>query len=229
MTEEEWLACPWPFQMLAFLATLDVLDSRVKSRKFRQFMVACCRRWFHFLSDDRSRQAVEIAELHATGNAKRKDLMKVYKDAQAVPRNKSTTGDRDHDRDYFLSIAAYVAATRFSPVTAAHEAANFVVVSTENHSYERMAQVSILHDLFHPFRLITLKPNWLSPTVRSLSSAAYDKRSMPSGELDAACLAILADALEDAGCDNVDILTHLRSPGPHVRGCWALDLLLGKE
>jgi hypothetical protein len=42
-------------------------------------------------------------------------------------------------------------------------------------------------------------------------------------------LAVLADALEEAGCNDAEILTHLRSPGPHVRGCWALDLILGKQ
>jgi hypothetical protein len=52
---------------------------------------------------------------------------------------------------------------------------------------------------------------------------------MPSGELDPVCLAILADALEEAGCTDPSILGHLRSPGPHVRGCWALDLVLGKK
>jgi hypothetical protein len=47
--------------------------------------------------------------------------------------------------------------------------------------------------------------------------------------LDTVCLAVLADALEEAGCDNADLPVHLRGPGPHVRGCWALDLLLGLE
>lgn len=56
-----------------------------------------------------------------------------------------------------------------------------------------------------------------------------DERELPSGHLDAGQLAILADALEDAGCDNADILDHCRSDGPHVRGCWVVDLLLGKE
>jgi hypothetical protein len=52
---------------------------------------------------------------------------------------------------------------------------------------------------------------------------------MPSGHLDPARLAVLADALEDAGCADADLLGHLRGPGPHIRGCWAVDLLLGKE
>jgi hypothetical protein len=52
---------------------------------------------------------------------------------------------------------------------------------------------------------------------------------MAEGTLDPARLTVLADALEDAGCTDADLLGHLRSPGPHVRGCWAVDLVLGKE
>jgi hypothetical protein len=69
----------------------------------------------------------------------------------------------------------------------------------------------------------------LAPIVLALAQSAYDYRIMPSGELDPARLAVLSDALEEAGCDDADILNHLRAAGPHVRGCWALDLLLGKE
>jgi hypothetical protein len=52
---------------------------------------------------------------------------------------------------------------------------------------------------------------------------------IPEGRLDNARLAVLADALEDVGCTDQEILQHLRAPGVHVRGCWALDLLLLKE
>jgi hypothetical protein len=71
--------------------------------------------------------------------------------------------------------------------------------------------------------------SWNGGTVRHLAQAAYEERSLPSGELDTARLAVLADALEEAGCADAAILSHLRGPGPHVRGCWAVDLLLGKE
>ena len=62
----------------------------------------------------------------------------------------------------------------------------------------------------------------------SLAPAAYDDRTLPAGTLDPDRLAVLADALEEAGCDNDDLLSHVRGPGPHVRGCWVVDLLLGK-
>ena len=61
------------------------------------------------------------------------------------------------------------------------------------------------------------------------AQAAYEERELPSGHLSPTRLAVLADALEEAGCRDADLLAHLRAPGPHVRGCWALDLLLGKE
>jgi hypothetical protein len=65
--------------------------------------------------------------------------------------------------------------------------------------------------------------------VASLAAAAYEERLPLNGTLDPARLAVLSDALEEAGCADEAILSHLRSPGPHVRGCWALDLVLGKQ
>jgi hypothetical protein len=64
--------------------------------------------------------------------------------------------------------------------------------------------------------------------IGRLATAAYELRSFPSGEIDPARLAVLADALEDAGCQDAELLGHLRSPGPHVRGCFALDAILGR-
>jgi hypothetical protein len=80
----------------------------------------------------------------------------------------------------------------------------------------------------NPFRPVTLNPAWLTPNVRGLAEAAYDERRLPSGELEGDRLAVLADALEEEGCTEAALLTHLRGPGPHVRGCFALDLILKK-
>ena len=88
---------------------------------------------------------------------------------------------------------------------------------------EEKAQCVLARDIFaNPFRPLTFQPSWRSATAVSLAQAIYDERAFDR-------LPILADALEDAGCDNADLLDHLRSPGPHVRGCWALDLILGKK
>jgi hypothetical protein len=85
------------------------------------------------------------------------------------------------------------------------------------------ALVGLLYCVFgNPFRKVTIDPAWVTPTVASVAQAAYDQRAFDR-------LPILADALEDAGCDSADILNHCRQPGEHVRGCWVVDLLLGKK
>jgi hypothetical protein len=72
---------------------------------------------------------------------------------------------------------------------------------------------------------VTVAPSslvWQDGTVPKLAQSIYDERTFDR-------LPILADALEEAGCDDTDILGHCRGPGPHVHGCWVVDLLLGKE
>ena len=80
----------------------------------------------------------------------------------------------------------------------------------------------------NPFRPTAIDPAWQGPDVKALAQTAYEERSLPAGTLDPAGLAVLADALEEAGCSDAEMLTHLRGPGAHPRGCWVLDLLLGK-
>jgi hypothetical protein len=70
---------------------------------------------------------------------------------------------------------------------------------------------------------------WQGGVVGEIAHTAYEERLLPSGQLDPARLGVLADALEDAGCTDAELLGHLRGPGPHVLGCWALDLILGKS
>jgi hypothetical protein len=84
----------------------------------------------------------------------------------------------------------------------------------------------LLRDILgNPFRPVVLDPAWRTSTVKALAKTAYLRREIPSGVLDPDRLGVLADALADAGCDNEELLGHLRGPGPHVRGCWALDLV----
>jgi hypothetical protein len=94
-------------------------------------------------------------------------------------------------------------------------------------------QVQALRCIFgNPFRGMRIDPAWLSwhdTTIPKIALAIYEERELPSGHLDNSRLAILADALEDAGCADANILNHCRLPGEHVRGCWVVDLLLGKE
>jgi len=83
-------------------------------------------------------------------------------------------------------------------------------------------EADCIRDVFgNPFRSITIEPSWLTSTVVVLAGSIYDERAFDQ-------MPILADALQDAGCDNENILNHCRQPGGHVRGCWVVDLLLGK-
>ena len=72
-----------------------------------------------------------------------------------------------------------------------------------------------------PFRSLQVDSVWLTSTVVEMARGIYDERAFDR-------LPILADALQDAGCENADVLAHCRGPGPHVRGCWVVDLVLGK-
>jgi hypothetical protein len=89
----------------------------------------------------------------------------------------------------------------------------------------------------NPFRPVKFEDSWRTPAVNAVARAAYDERDLPvgihlhgpAGALRAANLAVLSDALEEAGCAEEAILSHLRMPGPHVRGCWALDLCLARS
>jgi hypothetical protein len=91
---------------------------------------------------------------------------------------------------------------------------------------ELKVQCQLLRCIFgHPFRTATLAPEWLAwnaGTALKIARAVYEERAFDR-------LPILADALEDAGCDDADILAHCRGGGPHVRGCWVVDLILGKQ
>jgi hypothetical protein len=81
----------------------------------------------------------------------------------------------------------------------------------------------VVHDIFgNPFRPVTFDPTWRTSTVVSIAQGMYDSR-------DFSTMPLLADALQDAGCENEDILNHCRGAGPHVRGCWVVDMVLGKE
>jgi hypothetical protein len=81
----------------------------------------------------------------------------------------------------------------------------------------------------NPFLSVSVKRAWLTPSVLALATAAYSERRPYEGGLDPDRLAVLADALEDAGCTDADLLSHCRQPGEHVRGCSVLDLISGKE
>jgi hypothetical protein len=83
-------------------------------------------------------------------------------------------------------------------------------------------QPAMLRCVFNPFRPVSFEPVWRTPAVTSIARRAYEEREFSS-------LPVLADALEEAGCHSTEVLDHLRSPAEHVRGCWALDLIVNKQ
>jgi hypothetical protein len=215
MTEDEWVACTDLRKMLAFLA------SKTSDRKRRLFACACVRRLWHLLYEP-SRASVETSERYADGLASRKKLTKARMAAQEVLLRASTSdigwprAAKDAARD-----AVKVAATELDDGTD--------LAWLGSYRYED-GNRALLYDIFgNPFRSNAFNPSWQTATVMSVAQAAYDDRALPEGLLDCTRLAVLSDALEDVGCTDAAILDHLRCPGPHVRGGWALDIVLGKE
>lgn len=121
----------------------------------------------------------------------------------------------------YPDFAVKTLATRFE----AHAAAAGVELFTHWKARKRLL-ADLVRDCFsHLLRSVLVDTSWFAwngGTIRHLAEAIYNERAFDR-------LPILADALEDAGCTDADILDHLRGSGPHVRGCWVLDLLLGKE
>ena len=203
---------------------LEYIQGRASDRKLRLFACACCRLVWSGLTYGRSRLAVEVAERYADGAAGDADLERAYSTAQeAVNRCRvRVTGGRLVNRrgvsveEARLSMAA----------EAAHVNRPFRIGRLrwfERDDDVRPTSPGLLRDIFgNQFRPETADPRWLTSTAVALARTIYEERAFDR-------LPILADALEDAGCDNADILTHCRGDGPHVRGCWVTDLVLGKK
>jgi hypothetical protein len=217
MTEAEWLTSG---DVRALAATLSARDG---ARKRRLFACACARRvWRNFPND-----AVEVAERYADGQARKAELKQAHEE---VARTSATLfNDDPHNVAVRFAASAAYCATKAG---VSSEMVFRVALEANQSAGNRdgAVQARLFRCVFgNPFRPVSVDPLWLTPTVAPLARAAYAERDLPSGELAAERLAVLADALEEAGCDNAEILGHLRGDGPHVRGCWALDLVLGKE
>lgn len=207
MDEREWLSCTEPEKMLSFLRHNPSYRS-LSHRRLRLLACACCRLVWNRMLDQLSKDAVGVAEDFAEGLASRDERRAI--------------ADKVHKRwgDYTPDEAADAALSRNPHFAASHACS----------CTERAGCAPVLRDIIaNPFRPITLSPAWRTPTILALAQAAYDHRLMPSGQLEPDRLAVLADALEERGCDNAEILSHLRGDGPHVRGCWAVDLVMGRE
>jgi hypothetical protein len=211
MTEQEWLACADPEPMLVFLR------GKASHRKLRLFAVACCWRIGVWLND-LGKRAVEVAEQFADGLVSEQaciDCRDAAYDPYAEtdlgyqPASSSAVYSATGPREHFIDSVRYVVRSCRLLLTYS--------------GTESEIQANLLRGIFgNPFRPVTLNPAWRTSNVTALAQSIYDDRAFDR-------LPILADALEDAGCDNADILNHCRQPGEHVRGCWVVDLVLGKE
>lgn len=235
MDEREWLTSTDPEAMLTFLRN----DGKFSERKARLFAVASCRRIWHRLTDERSRKAVEVAELAADGGAGKEELGRAREEGQAA-HEEALASVRGGDPSACLSAfwVAYRVA-RPGAVRGALDAIDFCPFAVSgvprqeanpSHLLELGRQADVLRDLFgsFPCRPPAIVPAWRTPAVLALAAAAYQERLLPSRHLDPARLAVLADALEEVAAD-AGLIAHLRDPGPHWRGCHALDLILAKD
>ena len=228
MTEQEWLVCNDPEAMLALLKKRE----KGSDRKFWLFVVAA---WRH------SERALDLRDVMSSLE-RRADLGHSPSTVRHDERDASLRGSSTF-ADLLLSTSAVIAAELccvYNPGTdwklMKLDGRGFPLERTseeEDAAYEtaivtdKGKSAALLRELFGclPFRSLTTAQGWIAwngGTIPALATAIYDEQTFDR-------MPILADALEDAGCDNRDILDHCRGPGPHVRGCWVLDLLLGKE
>ena len=221
MTEEEWISAARPSKLLRFLHS----DADASDRKFRLFGVACCRRVVEQLPDVTLADVIDGCEQLADDftfarlTSLRRTADRVAESARSV--------DSDSDQDYIEYSTAVCQLTEY-PIAPEHCADSCMNALCGHDDYdtgrgEMLFQVDLLRDVFgNPFRPVVFSSEWRTDTAVSLARTMYESREFGA-------MPILADALQDAGCDNPDILDHCRDTAQvHVRGCWVVDLVLGK-
>lgn len=215
MTDVKWLACADPTEML------EILYDKVSDRKLKLFAVACCRRVGHLLVDSRSRAALEVAERFADGLSSEQELYQAHITALAAIEELTA------QREITAAVAANLACESHpSAGTADMSAKDAARAISENYEsfplnvrfrLERKRQTVLLrHIIGNPFRPFAAPASWPS-TITALAAALYNGED---------CHYALADALMEAG--HVELAEHFHEPG-HSKGCWAVDLILGKK
>jgi hypothetical protein len=209
VTEAEWLAQCDPLPMLKFVQT------RASGRQLRLFACACCRRVLHLLPDQRSRKALDVAELFADGRVEEPERQKASDILRGVRH--------DHVKWALVpdAIVAALESMRYAVWTA--RSATKAARRQDVRRSEGKAQAELLRDIFgNPIRPVALDPAWRTFDVVALAQGIYTDRAFDR-------MPILADALQDAGCTNEDVLNHCRDADRiHVRGCRVVDLVLDK-
>jgi hypothetical protein len=205
MNEEEWLNFADPHPMLEFL------EGKASDRKLRLFAVACSRRVWTLI-DSLGRGAVEVAEDFADGLAGPDELRAARLACQGAGGQAA----------WYAAASNAAIAARNAARSAQAGVANNAILGSE--ATELLAQAALVRDIFGltPFRPQSVDPSCLTPAVIEIAKAIYENRSFDR-------LPELPDALAEGGCNKEETLRHLRGKGPHVRGCWALDIVLGKE
>jgi hypothetical protein len=250
MTEAEWLACTNPQPMLEFLRR------NASDRKLRLFAVACCRRVWSSLEHEEFREAVRKAESFADGLADRAEMLQAHEKARAIF---GKLHGKDNGPGAALTASCFatppksflqrVADTLDDPwwedefdkgdplapalVTARHAARAAADLQGEGYVLdcpatiaEHREQTVLVHCLFgNPFRprpVRGVRAAWLAREVSALANGIYAERAFDR-------MPLLADALDASGCTSADLMQHCRSGREHARGCWVVDLLLGKR
>jgi hypothetical protein len=226
---------------------LALLGDRAGERKLRLFACACARRIWNLLdpSAPAARDAVVTAERWADGEAGEPEVAEARRAVRAAVRSRrqrtirqkaliETGSEERADARMHAWYSAWTAAAHtLQPraaeaarlaATAARDAVSNVWGAPEDAVTNEGAQQAILlHDVIgSPTATVRLDAKWLTSDVQSLARTIYDQRSYRR-------LPYLADALEEAGCTDQVVLDHLRGPGPHVRGCFAVDALTGRS
>jgi hypothetical protein len=236
MIEQEWLACPDPTPMLDFVRD-KVGDRKWRDRKLRLFGCACCRRTWHVLTDERSRNAIEASERFADRLITPRQIVAACGAAQKAALKVLNPGGSDTALVEAVQAAHVVAKSAHTipsraqlmgwlPDAIVNRVLSCARAQGVPRSDECQHLAALLREVIgNPFRPPQPVPPpalpWNDGTVVRLAQTMYDEWAFDR-------LPILADALEEAGCDSADILSHCRGPGPHVRGCWVVDAILGK-
>jgi hypothetical protein len=218
MTEAEWLACADPLPMLDWVRVRGASE-----RKVRLFTLACGRRYRRLWCDPADGAALGgLVERLFDAGERHTDGADCSEEMDALRRQ---MGRRPTEWLWSLD-GTLQGDTGFWGRLGGDRGAGLREETGIDVQELRQSQAALLRCIFgNPFGpLPRLDPAWLAwegGTVPKLAASIYEERAFDR-------LAILADALEEAGCDTAEILTHLRGAGPHTRGCWALDLVLGK-
>jgi hypothetical protein len=223
MTEAEWLSSPSPYFMMAFL------QGKASDRKVQLMAVACCRRLQDRFWDKCLDEAVRLAEEFADQRIRQATLTRVGNKVERLP-----VPARNLQRYWMKEAVLWTTRTELWGERIIEAAMRAVAdfppksksVIQRRQRAERIAQAALLRCIVgNPFQPPpTIDPTWLlwhDGAAVHMAQAIYDGRRFQD-------LPVLADALEEAGCTNSEILGHCRGPGEHARGCWVVDLILGK-